>query len=226
MNNCPHGSGGLDSQGDGAPWAGFHAPTTPAAILVDESLFTHHVNCVHETNAIRAGSATRTVCRFDGNFHTGHFGELGPRLRGHRGQHFVQAATRTTVADCEQAVSGTHAKPERVQFISADEVDEARLPAFLDVRKRLLFRYRVSEPGINAPGGLAEEQASEFSGVILAVRRLPANTKIHDPAERGFFNEMLNNLRRQYELGWRRHRGVHRNNLVLRQKNHVVGFEQ
>jgi hypothetical protein len=138
----------------------------------------------------------------------------------------VQAATRAAVADCKQAVSGTYAKPERVQFIPTDEVDEARLPAFLDVRKRLLFRYGVSESGINAAGGLAEEQASEFSGVILAVRRLPANAKIHDPAERGFFNEVLNNLRRQYELGWRRHRGVHRNNLVLRQKNYVVGFEQ
>jgi hypothetical protein len=61
MNYCPHSSGGLDNQGDGAPWAGFHAPATPAAILVNDSFFTHHVNCVHETHAIRAGSATRTV---------------------------------------------------------------------------------------------------------------------------------------------------------------------
>ena len=139
----------------------------PAGIIYDRNASIHPYG-VYKADAIRADTATDTSV---GNLHrdTGHpcdfVSDFGRDIR----QDSPETATGTTVTDREQLMTGADMKPDRIELVSPDHMNQTHLPAPHGVIEGLLPADGTAETGVYSSGSVTQKKASQIDGIVLTV---------------------------------------------------------
>lgn len=198
---------------------------TASACAAYDSAMVHYLDSVYETVIPCARSTTHTaVTHCDGNAR--HPCDLGANLGCNVRQHPPETAAGTAVADGQKLVPRTNAKPDRIQFIAANQMNQASLTAASYVFERFLFRYAPSELGVDPQCRLPQKETAQINGIVLTLFGVTTDTRVHNPMGIGFLYEVFYHLRGEYHLAWYIEGLVYLDHLVLGQVEEVVTFEE
>ncbi|RLG53924.1 MAG: hypothetical protein DRN95_09105 [Candidatus Hydrothermarchaeota archaeon] len=112
------------------------------------------------------------------------------------------------------------------QLVAANHVNQSRLAAATGVLQRFFFGHAASKTGIDALCRFSQKNATQLDGVILAVSRIAADAKVHDPVMGGIFDEIFYHLRGQDYFCGPADRLVYLNHFILGQIKDIVAFEE
>jgi hypothetical protein len=105
-------------------------------------------------------------------------------------------------------------------------VNQARFPATSHVLQRFRFRHVAPEPGIDPSGRLAQKEATQINGIVLAPHGIAADAEVHDPVKGSFLDEMLHHLRWQNHLTRIIERPIYRDHTILGQIDEIIPLEE
>ena len=216
----------VNDNGNGLPGADRRAPAaSPAPVLVYDRFFPLKGNGVDKADIRGTCSATHTLIghRHVNPLHAEHLGSDG---RGNDRQHLPQAATGAAVADGHQPLRRAHVQPDRVQLVATDQVDQPGFPAAPGVIQGFGHGYRPAEPGVDVTGRRPQKNTPIFNRIVLAMGRIPADAKIHDPVKGGLFYKMFHHLRGHGYAFRLLNRPVDGNDVVFGQIDDFITFEK
>ena len=115
-------------------------------------------------------------------------------------QDLPETATITAITDGKQFVGRFDIQPDGIEFVSADEMNEAGFGTLVYVLQCLLHRGQTPECRVDPQNGFSQEDAPELYRMVPTSLCCPADAFIHDPPVSGDFHKVPDDIGRQCDV--------------------------